>query len=186
MPVVVVAGDDYDIWTGEPLELVSCLFKLEKQAIVCQIACHEYGVRLEPIDLVNYRIEDALDKKAADGQYLVVTLTIENTGNKTETIQPNQLLLTNKTENEAEKYTQEIEKSMMIPFMREYGQENLDRLVETQPITVNPRVKAERYMIFMVPEKASLGSYNLLYKPYELELPLLSEATAVDDRRNFE
>src|ERR671932_2482796 len=64
MPVVMVAGYNDHVWTNKPIKLNPCLFKLNHQAIVCQVTSYENCVRLELIDLVNYTVKDALHKKA--------------------------------------------------------------------------------------------------------------------------
>lgn len=126
-----------------------------------------------------------LGKKTADGQFIVVKVHIQNTGVKAETVKPADLMLTNVTDKEEEKYTQNLEAGMSPFFAQEYGPENRDRILENAPVNINPRIQVDRYIVFMLPSHTQLDKYRLLYKPYNLEIPLITEVTVLEDRRQF-
>lgn len=124
-----------------------------------------------------------LGDKTPDGQYLVTKVTIKNLSNQSRVLNPPDFLLQNQTENEKDRYSQPAEKFLGFAFAREYGAEAKNKLVDITPINAYPRLKLERYFVFMVPADAKPDQYRIFYKPLSLSAPLVSGKTIIHDHR---
>jgi hypothetical protein len=124
-----------------------------------------------------------LGDKKPDGQYLIVKAEMKNLSNKEVMIVPSDIELQNITDKESERYSQPSEKYMGIPFSAAYGNDVREKLIDTSPINAYPRLKLERYFVFMVPADARPEQYQIFYKTYNLTVPLVSGKTTVHDHR---
>ena len=140
-----------------------------------------------PIDLHVVKVEEYthLGSKVPDGQYVVVTFHIKNNSNDTQFLPPANFVIENITDKKEDQYTQHSEPQMTGPFTQVYGSENRDKLLDSTPSTVHPRMEVERYIVYMLPADAPLDTYEIYYKDktFELKTPLISSDTEVIDHR---
>ncbi len=128
---------------------------------------------------------DSLGKKIPDGQYLVVKAHMRNSGNKSLTLTPTDFVLQNITEKEEERYSQPAEKQLVNDFKATYGDDVKNKLVETNPVNLYPRMELERYFIFMVPSNAKIDGYQITHVPEKVSAPLVvTGTTIINDHRN--
>lgn len=106
-----------------------------------------------------------LGDKRADGQYVVVLVQLKNVSKQVLTITPNDWKLQNITENEADRYSIPPERGMTTGFTKVYGKEVQDKIIDFGSFNVNPQVDIQRYLVFSLPQDASLDGYELVYTP---------------------
>jgi hypothetical protein len=127
----------------------------------------------------------ALEAKIPDGQYLVVKARLKNQGNKSLILAPTEFVLQNITDKEEERYSQPAETGLFNEFRTVYGEELKDKLVETTPVNLYPRMELERYFIFMVPSDAKIDGYQITHEPEKVSAPLVvTGTTTINDHRN--
>lgn len=153
----------------------------------CAAGGGQQAVSTEPppfdIRVVHVGQFSKLSDSLPDGQYVVVTLKINNKSNETQWLAPKDFVIQNITDNEADQYEQENEVQLLSSFMKEYGDDKLNQLLEGVETSIHPRMDVERYIIYMLPEKASMDSYRIVYKPYDFKINLVGPDTEVSDRR---
>ena len=135
------------------------------------------------LDILDVDQRASLGTKMPDGQYLILKTEMKNLSNKEVMIVPSEFELQNITDKESERYSQPSEKYMGMPFTAVYGNDLREKLIDTSPINAYPRLKLERYFVFMVPSDARPEQYQLFNKTLELTVPLVSGKTTVHDHR---
>lgn len=146
-------------------------------------SAHKENTTLQ-IDVVQIDSLAKLGDKVPDGQYMVVKTTIKNLSNQSMTLNPTDFALENITKDEKERYSQPAEKFLTFAFIKDYGQDSKDKLVDTTPMSLYPRLQLERYFVFMVPADVKPNQYQLTYKPINVTTPLVSGNTIINDHRN--
>jgi len=126
-----------------------------------------------------------LGRKTADGQYVVLRAVFANVSNAAITVTPESLVLQNITDNEKERFSFPPERFLGSEFRYQYGRDKQDRLLEKQVLTVNPQIKAERYVIYQLPLNGDVADYQLYYGPYEVSAPVITPDTEQTDRREY-
>jgi len=135
------------------------------------------------MDILDLDQRANLGGKIPDGQYLILKTEMKNLSNKEVMVIPSDFQLQNITDKESERYSQPSEKYMSMPFTMVYGNDLREKLVDTSPISAYPRLKLERYFVFMIPSDARPEQYQLTNKTLELTIPLVSGKTTVHDHR---
>ena len=118
-----------------------------------------------------------------DGQYVVLTLNLENTSTQSLDILPTDFELEKIADNPEDVYTQTNETGLLSAFIKTYGDEHINHLLENVSSPVYPKRAVQRYLIYMLPSKGDPAKFRLLYKPYNIAIPLVSEETLVKDHR---
>ncbi|MGE0199388.1 MAG: hypothetical protein AB7P76_00315 [Candidatus Melainabacteria bacterium] len=126
-----------------------------------------------------------LGRTTADGQYVVIRAVFANVSNKAITISPPELVLQNITDNEKERFSFPPERFLGSDFRYQYGRDKQDRLIEKQDLTVNPQIRAERYVIYQLPLNGDVADYQLYYGPYKVSAPVITPDTEQTDRREY-
>ncbi|MEB3287545.1 MAG: hypothetical protein VKJ04_08590 [Vampirovibrionales bacterium] len=124
-----------------------------------------------------------LEKRVSDGQFVILTLYIENPTNKQVMIPAKEILLETTTTNEDDFYTLSPEKTLGQAFKRVYGGVKGPRLITDKDIYLNPKMTATRFLIFTLPNAATLGEFQLHIKSQDLKLPLNSQSVVLNDYR---
>lgn len=139
-----------------------------------------------PLALKVKRVDQYIDfgGKTADGQYVVVELSIKNDGLESMTIQPTDFYIQNITSDLSEQYSQSPEKYMSNPFSKVYGRDMRDKLLDYRSSVVHPKLEIDRYLIFMLASDARLETFQILHEPTGEITPMVTEITAVHDYRN--
>jgi hypothetical protein len=128
--------------------------------------------------------QNKLDDRVADGQYVVAKFSLNNNTNKTMVVNPGDLMLQNKTTQEAERYTQPAEKGFTTPFNKVFEEAYKNKLLDFTPINLYPRLKLERFIIFMLPLDADVSGYEIIHVPTKTSVPLsISGTTLIHDNR---
>lgn len=121
-------------------------------------------------DIVEMRVVQVdqytrLGDKKADGQYVVARIMLKNVSSESIMMSPAQWKLKNVAGPEEDQYSQPPERGMTPGFVKVYGAENKDKVVDYAASTIHPQLEVERYLVFLLPRNATLEDYVLVYTP---------------------
>ena len=140
-----------------------------------------YSITLKQVDQ-----HKRLGRKLSDGQYIVMQMGFENLKPEPLQIPASDVVLETMTTDPKEHYVLTPETSTMYDFLKVYGGEKMDRLLGGSAVKLNPRANVERYVVFTIPEAATLDQFQLLFKTYNVRIPLNSQSVVINDYRQKE
>ena len=117
---------------------------------------------------------------------MVIQVGLENLKTEPTQIPITDVVLETVTTDPKEHYTLTPDTQLLFDFLRVYGGDKSDRLLGGGTIKLNPRINVERYVIFTSPEAATLDQYQLLFKTYNVRIPLNSQSVVINDYRQKE
>lgn len=143
------------------------------QEVTQQIAPESLPYTMETLKIEQLK---KIGKKEANGGYFaLVTLQLENRSKEDLNFLPEEFAIQNVTNSEEERYRQGPEDHYM-DMIFSGGQDEANKLLNGQ-LTIHPRFKMEKILIFQLPEGTTPEEFELVYKPSELVVPLVGPDT---------
>ncbi len=121
-----------------------------------------------------------IGNKVSDGQYVIVTLKMQNLTKVSKTIGVDKFAI--ELVSEEGGYSQPVEKGLSFEYAKMAGKEKREKVLDMQPVVLHPQIQAERYAIFTLPVDAELERYQI--RVDNAVTPVLGEQTYVQDLRN--
>ena len=150
---------------SSPLVLTGCLNGGAKQSTE-GLVNKDFSMLVREI----YQQEN-LGKLAADGQFVIMKISIKNNTPQTREMKNDEFTLEYYEENDTGKrattptYIQKPEAKLKGEFTQEFGPSASKKLISPSGDDIHPRIETMRYFIFSLPKNADFDDYKLTWTP---------------------
>jgi len=122
-------------------------------------------------------------KTTPGGQYVVLGIVLKNDTNEEIPIKLEGFSLRKKSSSkDTNVYHIKPETKLTSAYKQTFGRENAEKSFDKDK-TVRPGFSFPQDLIFILPENSDVNNYELIYKPFDLTLPLNNSAITIIDKR---